>query len=516
MDKKKEKSIGTSKKAKNIILDKPASSTDQSFILPIKSLFGEDNVWDDPKILADYSKDQSFVLPIKPWYVVKPKNMDEVQGLIRWANQTSTPLVPVSSGPPHFHGDTIPSVTGSVIVDLSRMNQIKKIDHRNKMVLIEPGVTYGQLQPELAKEGLKIIMPLLPRKNKSVITSLLERQPTIIPRYQYSMTEPLRNLGVVWGDGEVLYTGEAGASSYSLEEQWKSGGSQVDPKGPGQTDYLRFVTGAQGTMGIVTWASIKCELMPQVHKFFFVPAEKVEKLFDFSYRLQRLRLGEEVMLLNNSQLANILGKGADHIRTLKEELPLWGLIIGIAGRALLPLEKVDVQEKDISDLAQQFGLRLVSEIPGATNREVLDILEGLSDEPYWKFNYKGGCQDIFFLTTLDKTSGFIKTMYSVAEALKYPSSEIGIYIQPQHQGVVYHCEFNLPFDPNDKKEVARVREIYSKTSEELIGQGAYFSRPYGLWANLVYNRDAQTTIALRKIKQIFDPKNVMNPGKLCF
>jgi hypothetical protein len=256
--------------------------------------------------------------------------------------------------------------------------------------------------------------------------------------------------------------------------------------------------------------------MPQVHKFFFVPAEKVEKLFDFSYRLQRLRLGEEVMLLNNSQLANILGKGADHIKTLKEELPLWGLIIGIAGRALLPLEKVDVQEKDISDLAQQFGLRLVSEIPGATNREVLDILEGLSDEPYWKFNYKGGCQDIFFLTTLDKTSGFIKTMYSVAEALKYPSSEIGIYIQPQHQGVVYHCEFNLPFDPNDKKEVARVREIYSKTSEELIGQGAYFSRPYGLWANLVYNRDAQTTIALRKIKQIFDPKNVMNPGKLCF
>ena len=107
-------------------------------------------------------------------------------------------------------------------------------------------------------------------------------------------------------------------------------------------------------------------------------------------------------------------------------------------------------------------------------------------------------------------------MYSVAEALKYPASEIGIYIQPQHQGVEHHCEFSLPFDPKDQKEVARVKELYCKASEELIGQGAYFSRPYGMWANMVYNRDAQGTIALRKIKQIFDPKNVMNPGKLCF
>ena len=64
--------------------------------------------------------------------------------------------------------------------------------------------------------------------------------------------------------------------------------------------------------------------------------------------------------------------------------------------------------------------------------------------------------------------------------------------------------------------MARVKELYRKASEELIGQGAYFSRPYGMWANMVYNRDTQGTIALRKIKQIFDPKNVMNPGKLCF
>ena len=481
-------------------------------------IVGKENVLVDLKSLQTYAKDESLVKSMTPWFVVKPKSMEEVRRIVTWANETDTPLVPVSSGAPHFYGDTVPSVPGGAIVDLSRMNAIKRIDRRNRIALIEPGVTYGQLQSELAKEGLRLSTPLLPRRNKSVVASLLERQPTIIPRYQYSMTEPLRNLGVVWGNGDILYTGEAGSSVYSLEDQWKGGGRQVDPKGPGQTDYLRLITGAQGSMGIVVWASVKCELIPKVHKLFFIAAEKLENLFDFSYRLQRLRLGDEVMILNNKQLAAMLGKGPKDIMALSEELPLWVLLVGIAGRALFPEERADVQEKDLIDLAQNFGLKLLSAIPGATNLEVLETIVNPSGEPYWKFKYKGGCQDIFFLTTLDKTPQFIKKVHAAAETVKYPASEIGIYIQPQHQGVEHHCEFSLPFDPKDHRDVSRVNELYSKASEELIeqGQGAYFSRPYGMWANMVYNRDVQGTIALKKIKQIFDPKNVMNPGKLCF
>jgi FAD/FMN-containing dehydrogenase len=49
-----------------------------------------------------------------------------------------------------------------------------------------------------------------------------------------------------------------------------------------------------------------------------------------------------------------------------------------------------------------------------------------------------------------------------------------------------------------------------------VKQGAYFSRPYDIWANMVYNRDAQSTMLLKEIKEIFDPNHVLNPGKLCF
>jgi len=155
-------------------------------------------------------------------------------------------------------------------------------------------------------------------------------------------------------------------------------------------------------------------------------------------------------------------------------------------------------------------------LPGASNKEVLDKILNPSGEPYWKLKGKGGCEDIFFLSTLDKIPQYISTMYAQATAFKYPTAEIGIYIQPQHHGVSNHCEFSLPFNPKDIKETAKMKELSAKASEALIGQGAYFSRPYGMWANMVYNRDAQGTIALRKIKKIFDPNNVMNPGKLCF
>ena len=186
----------------------------------LTGIVGKGNVLDDPETLKAYSRDESFVLPIKPWLCVKPKNVDEVQAIVKWANQTETPLVPVSSGPPRFHGDTVPSATGAVIVDLSRMKRIIKIDRRNRIAHIEPGVTYPQLQPELAREGLRLTTPLVPRANKSVVASLLEREPTLIPRHQWAALDPLRCTEVVWGDGQKFVTGDAG-NWPSLEAGWR-------------------------------------------------------------------------------------------------------------------------------------------------------------------------------------------------------------------------------------------------------------------------------------------------------
>ncbi len=106
------------------------------------------------------------------------------------ASESRIPLIPVSSGPPHFRGDTIPE-QGGIIVDFSQMRRFLKINEVSRYAWIDPGVTFEELIPELRKHNLKLNIFLLPRVSKSVVTSLLEREPVIIPKYQYDYLDPL-------------------------------------------------------------------------------------------------------------------------------------------------------------------------------------------------------------------------------------------------------------------------------------------------------------------------------------
>jgi FAD/FMN-containing dehydrogenase len=482
----------------------------------LTDVVGADHVVDDRATLDAYGRDESFVLPLTPRFIVRPGTEEEVQALVKWANGAGASLVPVSSGAPHFYGDTVPSVPGAIMVDLSRMNRILRVDRRNRMAVIEPGVTYAQLQPELAKEGMRVTPPLYPRANKSVVASLLERQPTLVPRYNYSMPEPLRNCGVIWGDGTRFFTGEAGWGPADLEGQWAAGGRQVDPKGPAQTDFYRLLTGAQGTLGIVTWASVKCELLASPKKILFVTADKLDDLVDLTYRLARIRVADELFLVNNVYLAALVGSSGSEMAGLRDALPKWTLVIGVGGRALFPEERLAVAEADVAEAVAAQGLRLLPAIPGLATARVEAAVHGLAGADHWKLRHKGAVRDIFFQTTLESAPRFLGTMLDAAEAHKYPAGEVGVYLQPQHQGVTYHCEFSLAFNPGDKRDADKARAVFSDASTRLIGEGAYFSRPYGEWADPVYNRDAASRDALRVVKKIVDPNNVLNPSKLCF
>jgi FAD/FMN-containing dehydrogenase len=93
---------------------------------------------------------------------------------------------------------------------------------------------------------------------------------------------------------------------------------------------------------------------------------------------------------------------------------------------------------------------------------------------------------------------------------------VGVYIQPIVQGTCYHCEFNLFYDPENPGELNRAKELSTSATKSLMAKGAFFSRPYGESAGMILNKDAATVAVLNKLKKIFDPNNVMNPGKVCF
>ena len=145
-----------------------------------------------------------------------------------------------------------------------------------------------------------------------------------------------------------------------------------------------------------------------------------------------------------------------------------------------------------------------------SDKEILHFLYEPCEKP-WRMRLKGAYQDIFFLTSFEKIPKFISLMETKFE------KDLGIYIQPINQGTSYHIEFDLHYDPEDINEVNAIKEKNRGIRAQLMDIGAFFSRPYGVWAKDVFSHHSLEIIdALKKVKQIFDPNKVLNPGVLCF
>lgn len=479
----------------------------------LAKIVGKDYVKDSVAEREKYSRDLSLLPPGMPEAVVWPGSAEEVGKIVTWANEKNVPVVPVSSGV-HFYGGAIPK-QGGVVVDLSRMDKILEIDTDNRLVRFEAGVTWDKLTKELAKKGMRVIMPLLPHGGRSVLTDSLEREVPTNTVYDYG--EPTQSLEVVWPTGEVFRCGSASVNGFPDS---KSRGA--NPSGPG-LDFYRFVQGAQGTMGIVTWISLKAETIPRIDKILFAPVYDLHYAMDFLYRILPRRIGQECLLLNNTDLAALAAdKSMGDFDTLRATLPPWSLVLVISGLARRPEEKIAYEENFLKQvLTHEFQkLPLSDNLPGfpGLGRKLLPMLRKPwpTNVPYWKSQVRGGFQNLFFITKPVQVPVFMEIMELVASKYGYPMSDVGSYIQPIEHNRACQVEFTFFYDDENEAERALIAEMHKEAALAMMAEGAFFSRPYGDLAPIVFDRAAGYTMALKRVKNVFDPKNIMNPGNLCF
>ncbi|MCJ7746482.1 MAG: FAD-binding oxidoreductase [Desulfobacterales bacterium] len=476
-------------------------------------IVGAGNFFDQSEVLKKYSGDFSLTPSGAPSYVVKPKDALGVQKVIKFANEQLIPVVPVSSGV-HFYGATIPK-QGGIILDLAQMNQVLEIDEYNRRVRIEAGVTWDQLTEELKKKGMRMIMPLLPHAGRSVLTDYLEREVPTNTVYDYG--EPLQSMEVVWPTGEIFRTGSASVNGYP-----DSISKGANPSGPG-LDFYRFLQGAQGTMGVVTWTNLKIESIPKIDKIFFAPVEDLAYAQEFLYRILPRRIGQECLLLNNVNLAILVAENwpgdFDKMRSI---FPPWTLILVISGLLRRPEEKITYEENLLNQIIKNEFRKLsltetLAGIPGI-GRKLLSMLRKPwpVGKTYWKNLWKGGSQSLFFITRPMKTPEYVDVVKEVAARHGYPMNDIGTYIQPIEHNRACQVEFTFFYDPANGTEKAMITDLYHSAAVALMNKGALFTRPYGELAPMVYDRAAGYTMALKRVKKVFDPKNIMNPGNLCF
>src|SRR5262245_33939592 len=89
---------------------------------------------------------------------VAPATVEEVQRVVRIANQYRIPLYAISTGRNLTYGGSAPTLRGSLVVDLKRMNRILEVDDRRHFALLEPGVSYFDLHRYIRERNLRVML----------------------------------------------------------------------------------------------------------------------------------------------------------------------------------------------------------------------------------------------------------------------------------------------------------------------------------------------------------------------
>jgi 4-cresol dehydrogenase (hydroxylating) len=174
-----------------------------------------------------------------PSAAVAPADVEQVRALVRLANEHRIPLWPISRGKNMGYGGSAPRLSGSVVLDMSRMKRILEVDEKRGYCLIEPGVGFQDLHVYLREKRIPLWLSLPGNAWGSVLGNALERGMGLSPYGEHA--EQICGLEVVLPDGDLLRTG-TGAMSNS--KTW-----QLARHGLGPSWDQLF---AQSNFGIVT------------------------------------------------------------------------------------------------------------------------------------------------------------------------------------------------------------------------------------------------------------------------
>ncbi|MFC1592217.1 FAD-binding oxidoreductase [Thermodesulfobacteriota bacterium] len=492
-----------------------ALSTVDDIVGRLKGLVDETRVLTGPEVLARFAADTSLEQARRPDVVVSVLTTEEVSRVVKFANEHRLPVTPRSSGV-GFYGAGIPA-QGGIIIDMSGMKQVRRIDTRNKWALFEAGVTYGELQEALAAVGMRAMLPLLPHPDKSVVTSCLEREPRLTPKHH--LDETIMTMEMVLPTGDVFHTGSMAISPGAPESIPDEVPCDLcNFMGPG-IDWFRLVPGSLGTFGITTVMNVKIGYIPQRRKVLFFGFEHLEDAVEPLYRLQRKLVGDECLLLNSRYLAAILAPAPEDIERVAAALPPYVIVLHLTAGDMFPEDKMAYQEEAVHEIARTYYVKPMETLPGVAdaNETVAALLyQPWDNGTYWKFRERGASQEVFFLTQLQRAPEFLEVINAAAARHGYSGQDIGLYLQPKQNGRAFHMEAGFPYDPETPSERARAAAVHGDVSRALVNAGAFFYRIYGSWAELVYSRTGTLHATLKRIKRTLDPNGVMNPGKLGF
>jgi D-lactate dehydrogenase (cytochrome) len=464
----------------------------------ICTIVGRDNIIVDPEGLQEYATENISCIPLRcPLLVVRPGTVEEIQAILQIANRNAMPITPFSSST-NGHGASIPTVPG-ITIDLRRLNKIHRVDEVCRNAIIEPGVTFAQLQEKAREKGLRTLSPIELPSTSSVLSTYLEMTPLFSwPKYG---TETVLTMEVLIPNGDLVKTGMAAIPVIE---------TPYFPFGTIPSYFNKLWFGAQGTLGVVTKGTVKLKTISDVRDLICIPFKTIEESFPVIREIKRLDCAVEFFIANATYLASLLSENGKIFTALRESLPPVTAILTLRGEK----EQVHYQREDLNDLGKRMGIVLDDTLPPdeEAREKLLDEIE--LPMGYQRFKkMKGSYHVIPFIALTQQVPLFNQIVSRAAQELEFDLHNIGMMLLPVEPSRV-HYQYSLYVDADNQKECATAKRLFETVSRTLIKMGAFFSRPYGEWAGLVYEKASSYKTMLRKIKREVDPHHIMNPGKL--
>jgi (+)-pinoresinol hydroxylase len=158
-----------------------------------------------------------------PSAAVAPDSVEQVQAIARVANRFKVPLYPISTGRNLGYGGSAPNYTGTVVLDLKRMNRVLEVNERNAYALVEPGVSYFDLYRYIEERNLKVWLDVPDPGWGSPLGNSLDRGGGYtMPEYRNHFDSHC-GMEVVLADGELLRTGMGAMPGAKTWQQYKTG-----------------------------------------------------------------------------------------------------------------------------------------------------------------------------------------------------------------------------------------------------------------------------------------------------
>jgi glycolate oxidase len=445
-------------------------------------IVGKENYEDSKSACLVYSYDATPNFQSMPDGVISPRNTDEVSKIVKLCNQHRIPIVPRGSGS-NLSAGTCP-IEGGLVLLFRHMNHILEIDEENLTVTVQPGVITLDMINAVEAKGL--FYPPDPSSMKiSTIGGNINENSGGLRGLKYGVTRDyVMALEVVLPNGDIIRTG---------------GKLAKDVAG---YDLTRLYVGSEGTLGVITEATLKLIPIPETKKTMLALYQDIDAAAK-----------TVSTIIANKIIPSTLEFLDQPTLKVVEDFAQIGLPTNV--KAVLLIEQDgshDVVEKDIekmTDICKAANAVSVQVAKSAEEAEALTTARRAALSALARLKPTTILEDA--TVPRSEIAKMVKGINDIAKKYKLDICTFG------HAG-----DGNLhptcPTDARNHEEMERVEEAFAEIFDLAITLGGTITGEHGVGAMkapyLEWKLGKEGITAMQAIKTALDPNNIMNPGKV--